>query len=261
MFGAIAGDVIGSVYEWNNVKTADFEPLFQRLSHPTDDTVLTCAVAEWLLRGAGDDLPDRLKLWFRQFPQVGYGPRFAKWAMASTRSPYDSWGNGSAMRVSPVGFAFSTLDETLRHASRSAEVTHNHPEGIKGAEATAASIFLARTGNSKDAIRKYVGERFGYNLSRTLDEIRPTYYFDVSCQGSVPEAIIAFLESNDWEDAVRKAVSLGGDSDTIACVTGGIAAAFYGGVPKRHRNDATDRLAPSMRVILDEFLLMFPNSG
>jgi ADP-ribosylglycohydrolase len=261
MFGAIAGDVIGSVYEWNNVKTADFQPLFQRLSHPTDDTVLTCAVAEWLLRGAGDDLPDRLKSWFRQFAQVGFGPRFAKWAMASTRSPYDSWGNGSAMRVSPVGFAFETLEETLHYAGRSAEVTHNHPEGIKGAEATAACIFLARTGNSKEAIRQHVVERFGYNLSRTLDEIRPTYYFDVSCQGSVPEAIIAFLESTNWEDAVRKAVSLGGDSDTIACVTGGIAAAFYGGVPKRYRNDVRDRLGPSMRVILDEFLLLFPNSG
>ena len=261
MLGAIAGDVIGSVYEWNNLKTADFQPLFQRFSHPTDDTVLTCAVAEWLLRGAGDDLPDRLKLWFRQFPQAGYGPRFAKWAMASTRSPYDSWGNGSAMRVSPVGFAFATLEDTLHQASRSAEVTHNHPDGIKGAEATAACIFLARSGHSKDEIRRLVADRFRYNLSRTLDEIRPTYYFDVSCQGSVPEAIIAFLESTDWEDAVRKAVSLGGDSDTIACVTGDIAAAFYGGVPRLLRNEVRNRLAPSMRVILDEFLLMFPTSG
>jgi ADP-ribosylglycohydrolase len=165
------------------------------------------------------------------------------------------------MRVSPVGFAFATLEETLHHAGRSAEVTHNHPDGIKGAEATAACVFLARSGNSKEAIRQFIADRFDYNLSRTLDEIRPSYYFDVSCQGSVPEAIIAFFESTNWEDAVRKAVSLGGDSDTIACVTGGIAAAFYGGVPKRLRNEVRDRLAPSMRVILDEFLLKFPASG
>jgi ADP-ribosylglycohydrolase len=253
--------VIGSVYEGDNVKTPDFGPLFQRFSRPTDDSVLTCAVAEWLLRGAGDDLPDRLKAWFRQFPHAGYGGTFFRWAVSSTRSPYNSWGNGSAMRASPVGFAFKTLDETLDHAGRSAEVTHNHPEGIKGAQATAACIFLARTGCPKAEMREFVAGQFGYDLSRSLDRVRPGYCFDVSCQGSVPEAIIAFLESTDWEDAIRKAVSLGGDSDTIACVTGGIAAAFYGGVPREIRAEVEDRLAPPMRAILTEFLLSFPSAG
>jgi ADP-ribosylglycohydrolase len=261
MLGAIAGDVIGSVYEGDNVKTPDFGPLFGRFSRPTDDSVLTCAVAEWILRGAGDDLPDRLKAWFRQFPYAGYGGTFAKWATSSTRSPYNSWGNGSAMRASPVGFAFATLDETLRQASRSAEVTHNHPEGIKGAQATAGAIFLARTGRSKSEIRAFVESQFGYELSRPLAEIRPGYCFDVSCQGSVPEAIVAFLESTGWEDAVRKAISLGGDSDTIACITGGIAAAHYGGVPPAIRAEVEVRLPPAMRAILAEFLLSFPPAG
>jgi ADP-ribosylglycohydrolase len=261
MLGAIAGDVIGSVYEGDNVKTPDFGPLFGRFSRPTDDSVLTCAVAEWLLREAGDDLPDRLKAWFRQFPYAGYGGTFAKWASSSTRSPYNSWGNGSAMRASPVGFAFATLDETLRQAARSAEVTHNHPEGIKGAQAAAGAVFLARTGHTTPEIRAFAESWLGYDLSRPLDQIRPGYCFDVSCQGSVPEAIVAFLESTDWEDAVRKAISLGGDSDTIACITGGIAAAFYGGVPPAIRAEVEERLPPAMRAILTEFLLSFPSAG
>jgi ADP-ribosylglycohydrolase len=261
MLGAIAGDVIGSVYEAANVKQSDFGPLFGRFSRPTDDSVLTCAVAEWVLRGAGDDLPDRLKSWFRQFPYAGYGGTFIKWASSSTRSPYNSWGNGSAMRVSPVGFAFASLEQTLVHARRSAEVTHNHPEGVKGAEATAASVYFARTGTSKAEIREFVETRFGYDLSRRLDDVRPGYCFDVSCQGSVPEAILAFLESEDWEDAVRKAISLGGDSDTIACIAGGIAAAFYGGVPREIRAEVEGRLPPAMRAILAEFLLSFPSAG
>ena len=261
MLGAIAGDVIGSVYEGDNVKTPDFGPLFARFSRPTDDTVLTCAVAEWILRGAGDDLADRFKVWFRLYPYAGYGATFIKWASATTRSPYGSWGNGSAMRVSPVGLAFDTLEETLHQARRSAEVTHNHPEGIKGAETVAGCIFLARTGRSKADIREFVGTRFGYDLSRSLDEIRPAYQFDVSCQGSVPQAITAFLESEDWEDAVRKAVSLGGDSDTIAAITGGVAAAAYGGVPSGIRAEVEGRLTPDMRAILAEFLLSFPAGG
>ena len=261
MLGAIAGDVIGSIYERDNVKTPDFGPLFQRFSRPTDDTVLTCAVAEWVLRGAGDDLPDRLKSWFRQFPYAGYGKTFIQWASSSTRSPYNSWGNGSAMRVSPVGFAFDSLDETLDQARRSAEVTHNHPEGVKGAQAAAACIYLSRTGKSKGEIRDFVECQFEYDLSRSLDRIRPGYCFDVSCQGSVPEATIAFLESDDWEDAIRKAISLGGDSDTIACIAGGIAAPFYGGIPPDIRAQVEARLAAPMRVILAEFLLSFPSAG
>jgi ADP-ribosylglycohydrolase len=261
MLGAIAGDVIGSVCEGDNVRSVDFGPLFQRFSRPTDDTVLTCAVAEWVLRGAGDDLPDRLKSWFRQFPYAGYGGTFIKWASSSTRSPYNSWGNGSAMRVSPVGYAFDTLEQTLELAQRSAEVTHNHREGIKGAQATAACVYLARTGACKAEIRELIEGRFGYDLSRRLDDVRPGYGFDVSCQGSVPEAILAFLEWEDWEDAVRKAISLGGDSDTIACIAGGIAAAFYGGVPCEIRAEVEVRLPPQMRAILTDFLLSFPSAG
>ena len=182
MLGAIAGDVIGSVYEFKNTKTPAFEPLFDPLAHPTDDTVLTCAVAEWLLRGAGDDLVDRLKIWFCLFPQAGYGGTFIKWAGSSSRSPYNSWGNGSAMRVSPVGWAFDTLDDVLHHARRSAEVTHNHPEGIKGAEATAAAVFLARTGKSKAEIRAFVEERFGYDLK----PVAGRYSSDVPVRRVVP---------------------------------------------------------------------------
>jgi ADP-ribosylglycohydrolase len=260
MLGAIAGDVIGSVYERQNIERADFDPLFDPLAHPTDDTVLTCAVAEWLLRGAGDDLVDRLKIWFRLFPQAGYGGTFVKWAASSSRSPYNSWGNGSAMRASPVGWAFDSMDETLLHARRSAEVTHDHPEGIKGAEATAAAVFLARTGTPKPEIRAFIEGRFGYDLGRSLADIRPTYRFDVSCQGSVPEAITAFLESTNFEDTVRNAISLGGDSDTIACIAGGIAHAAYG-VPADVRAGAEVRLAPEMRAILSEFLVRYPAAG
>ena len=260
MLGAIVGDVIGSVYERSNIKTPDFHPLIDPNARPTDDTVLTCAVAEWLLRGAGNDLAKRLKLWARGFPYAGYGGTFVKWAESSTMSGYGSWGNGSAMRASPVGWAFDSMDEILHHARRSAEVTHDHPEGIKGAEATAAAVFLARTGRAKPEIRAFIEERFGYDLGRSLADIRPTYRFDVSCQGSVPEAIIAFLESTDFEDAVRKAVSLGGDSDTIACIAGSIAHAAYG-VPADVRAEAEARLAPEMRVILSEFLVRYPAAG
>jgi len=260
MLGAIAGDVIGSIYESDNVKTPDFGPLFGEWSCPTDDTVLTCAIAEWILNGAGDDLPDRLKSWFREFPHAGYGMSFIRWAGSSTRSPYNSWGNGSAMRVSPVGFACNTLDATLDFAKRSSEVTHNHEEGIRGAQSTAGAIFLARTGKTKDEIRLFA-QSIGYDLNRSLDEIRPSYSFDVSCQGSVPQAITAFLESTSWEDAVRKAISLGGDSDTIACIAGSIAAPFYGGVPKPIRTEVEPRLAPTMKGILNDFLLSFPSAG
>jgi ADP-ribosylglycohydrolase len=254
MIGAMAGDVIGSVYERENVKTPDFEPLFHEYSRPTDDTVLTAAVAEWILDGAEDgDLVDKLKKYCLRYPQAGYGKTFIGWAMSSDRSPYNSWGNGSAMRVSPVGFAYDTLDEVLRHAERSAAVTHDHPEGIKGAQATATAIFLARTGSGKDDIRKYVESTFGYNLGESIDSIREWYKFDVSCQGSVPQAIRAFLESDGFEDAVRKAISIGGDSDTIACVAGGIAQAFYGGVPDDIRAGTWVRLDGPLREVVREF--------
>jgi len=261
MLGAIAGDVIGSVYERLDMKDPAFEPLFDPAARPTDDTVLTCAVAEWVLRGAGDDLVDRLHDWFARFPQAGYGGTFIKWAAHRLREPYHSWGNGSAMRVSPVGFAFDTLEETLQQAKRSAEVTHNHPHGIAGAKAVAGCVFLARTGHAKDEIREFATNRFGYDLSRSLDAIRPDYCFDVSCQGSVPEAIIAFLESAGWEDAVRKAISLGGDSDTIAAIAGGIAGPFYGGVPTGIRAEVEARLPTPVRTILLEFVSAFPSAG
>jgi len=261
MLGAIAGDIIGSIYEADNIKTPDFQPLFGPLCHPTDDSVLTCAVAEWLLRGAGDDLPDLLKSWFRRYPLAGYGMTFIRWAGSSNRSPYNSWGNGSAMRVSPVGHAFDSLTETLEVAKRSAEVTHNHPEGIKGAQAVAGAIFLARTTRSKEEIRSFIESEIGYDISQSIDQIRPTYSFDVSCQGSVPQAITAFLESSHWEDAVRKAISLGGDSDTIACIAGGIAAAFYGGVSKMIREEVESRLSPDMLAVLDRFVKQYPTAG
>ena len=261
MLGAIAGDVIGSVYEFDNVKHSDFQPLIHPESQFTDDTVLTCAVADWVLRGAGDHLVDWLHDWFEQFPQAGYGMMFIRWAGHRLREPYNSWGNGSAMRVSPVGFAFDSLEDTLTHAGRSAEVTLNHQQGIWGAKAVAGCVFLARTGASKDDIREFVTRRFGYDLNRTLDDIRPAYRFDVSCQGSVPEAIIAFLESTGWEDAVRKGISLGGDSDTIAAIAGSIAAPFYGGVPSNIRTEVEARLPIPVRTILAEFLSTFPSAG
>lgn len=229
MLGAIAGDVIGSVYEFVNVKTTFFG-LFHEHSRFTDDTVLTVALADSIL--GGTPFVDLLKQYYRAYPKAGYGGMFHRWARSNDSQPYNSWGNGSAMRASPVGFAFDTLEDVLEQARRSAEVTHNHPEGIKGAQAIASSVFLARTGHTKDQIKNQVEAAFGYDLATPLDEIRPRYAFDVSCQGSVPQAIRAFLESTDFENAVRLGISIGGDSDTIACMAGGIAQAFYGGVPQ-----------------------------
>ncbi len=249
MLGAIAGDIIGSIYERNNIKTKDF-PLFSEKCHFTDDTVLTAAVADVILNGGkyihSGKYTDQLKWYYRRYPYAGYGVNFAHWAQSRSSEPYNSWGNGSAMRVSPVAFAFNDLDTVLQEAKRTAEVTHNHPEGIKGAQATASAIFLARTAHDKTAIKSYIQTTFGYDLEQTLDQIRPTYRFDVSCQGSVPQAMIAFLESTDFEDAIRNAVSIGGDSDTIACITGSIAHAFYGGVP--------EGIAQQAKAHLDEFI-------
>lgn len=256
MLGAIAGDIIGSVYEWRPTKSPRFRPLFHPWAKFTDDSVLTVAVAEQVLHGG--DLVALLKDYARSYPHAGYGGNFHGWMNSEDSEPYNSWGNGSAMRVSPVGFAFDTLDDVLHHARLSAEVTHNHPEGVKGAQATAAAIFLARTGKSKDEIRAYVTESFGYDLDRNLDGIRYRYSFDVSCKGSVPESILAFLESDDYEHAVRLAISLGGDSDTMACIAGGIAQAFHGGVPDPIRAEALDRLDDRLRGVVAEFEARFP---
>ncbi|MBS0013678.1 MAG: ADP-ribosylglycohydrolase family protein, partial [Desulfobacterales bacterium] len=200
MLGAIAGDIIGSVYEGRGMKSRDF-PLFSRDSTFTDDTVLTVAVADAILTGA--DYTDKFHEYFHKYPHAGFGGSFMQWAAQRLRSPYYSFGNGSAMRVSPVGFAFDDLETVMAEAEKSAAVTHNHPEGIKGAQAAAAGVFLARTGADKDRIRDFVTRRFAYDLETPLSEIRRTYRFDVSCQGSVPQSIIAFLEAETWEDAVR----------------------------------------------------------
>lgn len=258
MLGAIAGDVIGSVHERARTKTKAF-PLFTAESRFTDDTVLTVAVADCLLHGR--DYVDALHDYFHAYPDAGYGGTFWLWANSRRRAPYQSWGNGSAMRVSPVAYARETLEEVLAEAQRSAEVTHDHPEGIRGAQATAAAVFLARTGSSKEQIRGYIEEQFDYFLDETLDGLRPTYQFDASCQWSVPQSIIAFLESTGYEDAVRNAVSLGGDADTMACIAGAIAEAFYGGVPVEIATPVLARLDDRLRVVVSEFQQRFGTRG
>jgi ADP-ribosylglycohydrolase len=242
MIGAIAGDIIGSVFERHPIKTTSF-PLFSKSSRFTDDTVLSLA-----------------KSYGRKYPNAGYGMSFYSWMQSPETKPYNSWGNGSAMRVSPVGFAFDSTEDVLREAERTAIVTHNHPEGIKGAQATALAIFLARQGASKEEIRKQIGYRFSYDLDRSLDEIRPSYFFDVSCQRSVPESIIAFLESKDFEDAVRLAISLGGDSDTMGCIAGGIAQAYYGKIPLKISDQVKLRLPQEFMLIVDQFNATFGSS-
>lgn len=250
MLGAIAGDIIGSVYEGDNIKTTDFE-LFKEESTYTDDTVLTVAIASSILTNTPYEVS--LKVFGRAFPFAGYGGGFIDWLRRADAGPYNSWGNGSAMRVSPVGFAFNSEEDVLREAESTAKVTHNHPEGIKGAQATALAVFMARTGETKETIKKQIIGRFGYDLDRKLDEIRPSYTFDVSCQGTVPEAVIAFLESVDFTDAVRKAISLGGDSDTLACITGAIAQAYYKKIPSEVVIEVRKRLHPNLLNILDRF--------
>jgi ADP-ribosylglycohydrolase len=250
MIGAIAGDIIGSVYEWKNIKTNQFD-LFSPDCFFTDDSVLTVALAESILTGA--DYASLMRAYYRRNPDAGYGGFFHRWAQAHECQPYNSWGNGAAMRISSVGFAFNTLDEVLVRAAEYTAVTHNHPEGIKGAQTTAAAIFLARTGSTKADIRQYTTATFHYDLSRTVDEIRPAYQFDESCQGTVPQAIVCFLESTDFEDAIRNAISLGGDSDTLACITGGIAQAHYG-VPPAIAERAMSILDEDLRDITARFL-------
>ena len=244
MFGAIIGDIIGSHYEHFPTKTTDFD-LFREHSSFTDDTVLTIAVAQWLLYGG--ELPPYFHQYVHRYPTAGYGGTFIHWAQRAETEPYNSWGNGSAMRVSPVAYVGDSLEEVLRLAAESALVTHNHPEGIRGAQATAGAIFLARTKHSKDDIREFVTQEIGYDLDRTLEQIRPTYCFDVSCAGSVPESIIAFLESDSFLSAIRLAISLGGDADTMASIAGAIAEPFYGGL--------SSKLVQKTRSYLDEHLL------
>jgi ADP-ribosylglycohydrolase len=250
MLGAIIGDIIGSSYEFEGEKSTTF-PLFTPASRFTDDTVLTVAVADSILHDR--DYAKTFKEYGRRYPGAGYGGMFLNWLRSADSKPYNSYGNGSAMRVSPTAFAFDTLEDVLREAERSALPTHNHPEGVKGAQAIASAIFLGRTGKAKKDIREYIERCFGYDLGRTLDEIRPHYRFDETCQGSVPEAIIAFLESSDYEDAVRKAVSLGGDADTLACMAGGIAEAYYKKLPGPIILRAKGILDEELRAIVDEF--------
>jgi len=248
MLGAIAGDVIGSPYERSPIKRKDFA-LFSAASCFTDDTVMTIAIADALNTKAS--FTDKLKEWYKRYPHVGYGMTFAKWAAHPTdRDPYHSWGNGSAMRVSPIAWAFNALDDVLIWAKASAEVTHDHPEAIAGACAVAGCIFIARKGETKQGIRSFASS-FGYKFEKTLEQIRPSYSFDVSCSGSVPQAIIAFLESTSFEDAIRNAVSLGGDSDTQACIAGAIAEAFYGGVPPVIRAITIGCLDEDLKRVVD----------
>lgn len=263
MIGAILGDMIGSPYEFGaKCKRKEF-PLFIRNSTFTDDSVMTLAIAEGLMDStskADEEIKETLiasvQKWGHKYPYAGYGGMFRRWLRAANPQPYNSFGNGSAMRVSSVGWMYDTIEETRHIARLTAEITHNHPEGVKGAESIAAAIFLARTGSTKEEIKQYIIDNFNYDLSRTCDEIRPHYTFDETCQGTVPEAIIAFLEGNDFEDVIRTAVSLGGDCDTLTCIAGSIAEAFYG-VPEELELAGKARLHEDMLEVLGRFNLWF----
>lgn len=254
MLGGIAGDVIGSVHEYTATKSKDFE-LFVPASRFTDDTVLAVAVADCLLNGL--NYVDAFHDYVLAYPDAGYGVRFFHWAKAGRRDKYNSYGNGSAMRVPAVAYAFDSLEQVLVEAARSAEPTHNHPEGLKGAQAVAAAIFMARCGETKRRIKESLEARFGYALSDSLDRLRPTYTFDESCQRTVPAALIAFLESHDFEDAVRNAISLGGDADTLACITGAVAEAHYGGVPPHIAGPVLISLDDRLRNVVTQFCARF----
>ena len=274
MLGAIIGDTVGSVYEFHNTKDYDFR-LFWQNSNYTDDSLMTMAVASWLLSDPShgfEALEDAMVKVANDYPcpMGGYGGGFLRWLFtpeslnaynkngsvppyhsAEGRHPYDSWGNGSAMRVSAVGWFFETLEETERVAEISAAITHDHPEGIKGAQATAAAIWMARSGKTKEEIRDYIVRRYGYDLHQTWAYWHPIYQWESSCQGTVPQAIIAFLDSTDFEDAIRKAVSLGGDCDTLACITGGIAEAYYKEIPRFMAEEVMNRLPDEFKSILE----------
>lgn len=249
MLGAVIGDMVGSRFERAPHKSIDFA-LFTDESRFTDDTVCTVAVADWLMHGRQENLSDVMQRWCQAYPDAGYGGMFQQWIMQEKPQPYYSWGNGSAMRVSAVGWLYNDLTEALSLAEESAAITHNHPEGIKGAQAIAAAIFWARKGEDKAFICRELTQYFGYDLSRSCEQIRPDYAFDSSCQGSVPQAMTAFLDSHDFEHAVRLAVSLGGDSDTLAAMAGSIAEAYYRVIPEAIVNEALQRLPEEMRAIL-----------
>ena len=261
MLGAMIGDIVGSRFEWNNHKSKNFQFLHPDC-RPTDDSIMSLAVAKAIVECNGDfsffkeKCVASMQKLGRKYPDAGYGGTFFQWLFVDFPQAYGSWGNGSAMRVSPCGFAASSLDEALDLAKMQASVSHDHPEGIKGAQAVAAAIYLAKNRRSKQEIRSYITENF-YKLDFTLDEIRPYYEFDVSCQGSVPQALEAFFEADGFEDAVRCAVSIGGDSDTIAAITGGIAEAFYG-IPDEIRKTALTYLDIEQLEILYEFEKLFP---
>ncbi|MCH5231224.1 MAG: ADP-ribosylglycohydrolase family protein [Muribaculaceae bacterium] len=252
LMGAICGDIMGSSYEFWRTRTKkyEFNP-FPPRARFTDDTVMSIAVAEWIIQGG--DLTKIMQKWGNRYPNAGFGGMFRQWLTDKNPQPYNSFGNGSAMRVSAVGCAYDSLEETLQKAKESAEITHNHPEGIKGAQATAAAIFLARTGKTKEEIKNYISETFGYDLNRTCEQIRPGYTFDVTCQGSVPESIICFLESRDYEDCVRLAVSMGGDADTMGAIAGSIAAEYYGEIPESILEKCWDKLPDDIRGIIEKF--------
>ena len=258
MFGAIIGDIVGSIYEWNNIKTKDF-PCFGSNCTFTDDSVMTCAVAHAFLKAGTESedkftkqLVDSMQLFGRAYPHRGYGPRFEDWLMSSQPRPYNSFGNGSAMRVSPAAYTGASLEEVIEHARWTALVSHDHPEGIKGAQCAAAVIFMALRGADNMEISELVTGRFGYDLSRSLDEIRPGHEFDVSCMGTLPTAVTAFLEAESFEDAVRNAISVGGDSDTLAAISGSMAQARFG-IPDDIRKQAENLLDEPLLDLCREF--------
>lgn len=254
MLGALVGDIVGSIYEWHNCRSKDF-PLFGPGCTFTDDSVLTVALADAILSGA--DYAAVLRQFGRRYPNAGYGGMFRKWLGDPAMGPYGSYGNGAAMRISPAGWAYATLEETLEKSRAYTVLTHDHPEGVKGAQATAGAIWLGRHGKSKAEIRAWVERHAGYDLSLSCDQIRPDYRFNESCQKTVPEAITAFLESTDFEDAIRNGISLGGDSDTLTCITGSIAEAFYGGVPAEIEKEAISRLDGPLRDVVRVFRKRF----
>ena len=259
MLGAIIGDIVGSIYEFDNIKTKNFE-LFDRECFFTDDTVMSVAVAEALLDTQPDDrenviknkLTESMKKWGREYPHAGYGGHFSYWLTTDDIQPYNSYGNGSAMRVAAAGWLYDDMFTTRNMARLTSAVTHNHPEGIKGAEATAAAIFLARNGASKQEIREYIEKEFSYDLNFTCDEIRPTYYFNETCMNTVPQAIVAFLDGESFEDVIRTGVSIGGDTDTLCAIAGSVAEAYYG-IPEDIGETAKSFLTEDLLEVVEKF--------
>jgi len=250
MLGAIAGDIIGSAWERTGEKRLDF-PLFTASSRFTDDTVMTVAIAHALLDGR--DYAEAMRDYGGRYPYAGYRLRFARWVRDPTIGPYGSFGNGAAMRVTPVAYAARSVEQVLEEASRSAAPTHNSREGTAGAQATALAVFLARTGEEKQTIRGEIARRFGYDLSRSVDEIRPHYHLDMRAERSVPESIICFLDADSFEGSVRNAVSLGGDTDTMACIAGAIAEAYFGAVPEPIEREVENRLPAEFLQVVERF--------